>query len=101
MTPALRPIVRVWRASGLVGLVHAARSNPEAGFIGCEAFLNGMAGILAAIEAEKLDNVRASAAVLRELLQSGAPLDALRQAYSSLEAATFELAEAMYGGTQS
>lgn len=39
-------------------LVHTARSNSKTGFIGCEAFLNGMAGVLAAIEAEKLDNVR-------------------------------------------
>lgn len=39
-------------------LVHAARENPAAGFIGCEAFLNGMASVLAAIEKAKLDNVR-------------------------------------------
>jgi tRNA (guanine-N7-)-methyltransferase len=39
-------------------LVHAAKENPEAGFIGCEAFLNGMASVLAAIEGAKLDNVR-------------------------------------------
>ena len=49
------------------------------------------------IEATKLDQVRAEAAGLRELLKSGAPLEALREAYSRLESATFELAEAMYG----
>jgi molecular chaperone DnaK len=60
-----------------------------------EQALEGYADL---IDAEKLEHVRASAAALRELLKSGAPLDALRQAYSGLEAATFELAEAMYGG---
>jgi molecular chaperone DnaK len=49
------------------------------------------------IEATKLDEVRAEAAALRDLLKSGAPLEALREAYSRLESATFELAEAMYG----
>jgi molecular chaperone DnaK len=61
-----------------------------------EQALEGYADL---IDAEKLDHVRGSAASLRELLKSGAPLDALREAYSSLEAATFELAEAMYGGS--
>jgi molecular chaperone DnaK len=51
------------------------------------------------IEAAKLDQVRAEAAALRELLNSGAPLEALREAYSRLESATFELAEAMYGAS--
>jgi molecular chaperone DnaK len=51
------------------------------------------------IEAAKLDQVRAEAAALRELLKSGAPLEALRDAYSRLESATFELAEAMYGAS--
>ena len=46
-----------------------------------------------------LDQVRAEAAALRELLKSGAPLEALRDAYSRLESATFELAEAMYGAS--
>jgi molecular chaperone DnaK len=51
------------------------------------------------IEAAKLDQVRAEAAALRDLLKSGAPLEALREAYSRLESATFELAEAMYGSS--
>jgi molecular chaperone DnaK len=51
------------------------------------------------IEAAKLDQVRAEAAALRDLLKSGAPLEALREAYSRLESATFELAEAMYGAS--
>ncbi|HEY3499328.1 MAG TPA: molecular chaperone DnaK [Polyangiaceae bacterium] len=63
-----------------------------------EQALEGYADL---IDADKLAHVRASAETLRELLKSGAPLDALRQAYSGLEAATFELAEAMYGGSTS
>ena len=63
-----------------------------------EQALEGYADL---IDADKLANVREQAATLRELLKSGAPLDALRQAYSALEAGTFELAEAMYGGSPS
>jgi tRNA (guanine-N7-)-methyltransferase len=39
-------------------LLHEARSNPESGFIGCEAYVNGMAKALAAIKAEGLKNIR-------------------------------------------
>jgi molecular chaperone DnaK len=49
------------------------------------------------IDAEKLAGVRGEAAALKELLSGGASLDTLRDAYSRLETATFELAEAMYG----
>jgi F0F1-type ATP synthase delta subunit len=49
------------------------------------------------IDAAKLDEVRARVGLLRDLLKSGAPLDALRSAYADLEASTFELAEALYG----
>jgi molecular chaperone DnaK len=52
------------------------------------------------IDAEKLAGVRAEAAYLKELLQGGAPLDTLREAYGRLETATFELAEAMYGTSE-
>lgn len=56
-----RPVRSVALEIGFGGgehLVHAAKTNPETGFIGCEAFLNGMASVLAAIETENLDNVR-------------------------------------------
>jgi molecular chaperone DnaK len=53
------------------------------------------------IDADKLAGVRAEVAYLKELLQGGAPLDTLREAYGRLETATFELAEAMYGSTES
>jgi molecular chaperone DnaK len=61
-----------------------------------EQALEGYADL---IDAEKLDQVRAEAQALKDLLKGGATLDALREAYSRLETATFELAEAMYGGT--
>src|SRR4051812_22206011 len=60
-----------------------------------EQALEGYADL---IEAQKLDEVRARVLHLRDLLKSGAPLDALRSAYADLEASTFELAEALYGG---
>jgi molecular chaperone DnaK len=59
-----------------------------------EQALEGYADL---IEAAKLDQVRAEAQMLKDLLQGGATLDALREAYGRLETATFELAEAMYG----
>jgi molecular chaperone DnaK len=60
-----------------------------------EQALEGYADL---IEATKLEEVRQLVMHLRDLLKSGAPLDALRAAYANLEAATFELAEALYGG---
>ena len=35
-----------------------SRSNPRPGFVGCEPFVNGLAKMLATIEAERLGNVR-------------------------------------------
>lgn len=39
-------------------LAHLARGEPQAGFIGVEPFVNGMAKMLARIDAENLANVR-------------------------------------------
>ena len=39
-------------------LARAAGARPSAGFIGCEVFLNGIAKLLAEIDAAALDNVR-------------------------------------------
>ena len=39
-------------------LLHEARANPRRGFLGCEAYVNGMAKALAAIKAEGLNNIR-------------------------------------------
>lgn len=51
----------VWLEIGFGGaehLVWQAKHNPDVGFIGCEAFLNGIAKALAAIEREGLTNIR-------------------------------------------
>ena len=39
-------------------LLHEARGNPKGGFLGCEAYVNGMAKALAAINVEGLKNIR-------------------------------------------
>lgn len=39
-------------------LLAAARAEPQVGFIGCEPFVNGMAKLLAGVEAEGLTNIR-------------------------------------------
>jgi molecular chaperone DnaK len=61
-----------------------------------EQALEGYADL---IDAAKLDQVRGEVAILKDLLKGGATLDALRDAYTRLETATFELAEAMYGSS--
>jgi len=40
--------------------------------------------------------VRGDVVILKKMLETGANLDAVRDAYSRLENATFEIAEAMY-----
>ncbi len=39
-------------------LIEQAKARPDVGFIGCEPFLNGIAAALAAVERERLGNVR-------------------------------------------
>jgi len=46
---------------------------------------------------EKIRGVRTDLAALKDSLESGADLQAIRDAYSQLETATFQIAEAMYG----
>lgn len=56
-------------------LAHAAALSPATGFIGCEPFVNGMAKMLARIEAEGICNVRLwndDAAVLLPRIPDGA-----------------------------
>ena len=51
----------IWLEIGFGGgehLVAEAEANPDCGFIGCEYFENGLAKILARIEAKKPDNIR-------------------------------------------
>ena len=47
---------------------------------------------------EKVEGVKAEILGLRAMLQSGADVESIREAYSHLENSTFEIAEAMYGG---
>ncbi len=49
------------------------------------------------VPAETSDAIREDVALLRETLESGADLSAIRAAYAKLEQATYALAEAMYG----
>jgi len=49
-------------------LAAEARAFPQAGFIGCEPYVNGMAKILASIEADDLGNIRLFAGDAAELL---------------------------------
>jgi molecular chaperone DnaK len=50
------------------------------------------------LDQEKVDGVRRELDGLKDAIASGADLQTLREAYSRLENATFEIAEAMYGG---
>lgn len=50
-------------------LAHEARSHPEIGHIGAEAYLNGIAKALVAIEEEDLSNVRLHGSDARALLE--------------------------------
>jgi len=67
--PAPRPLERLFSIpvdcvrleigfGGGEHLLHAARTHPRNGFLGCEVYLNGVAKILAAIQAEEAKNVR-------------------------------------------
>ena len=58
-----------------------------------EQALEGYADLLAP---EKLESVRHEVQVLKKMLETGANLETVREAYSRLENATFEIAEAMY-----
>jgi tRNA (guanine-N7-)-methyltransferase len=49
-------------------LVAEALANPQIGFIGCEPYVNGMAKILAQIEAQGIGNIRLVAGDAAELL---------------------------------
>ncbi len=59
-----------------------------------EQAIEGYADLL---EPQRVDEIRSDVQNLRALLDGGADLEALREAYGQLENATFEIAEAMYG----
>jgi molecular chaperone DnaK len=69
------------------------RNQAETLIYTTEQALEGYADLL---EPEKLESVRQEVLILKKMLETGANLDALRDAYSRLENATFEIAEAMY-----
>jgi tRNA (guanine-N7-)-methyltransferase len=54
-------------------LIAEARARPDLGFIGCEPYVNGMAKILAQIEAQQIGNVRLFAGDATELLAWAPP----------------------------
>jgi molecular chaperone DnaK len=62
-----------------------------------EQALEGYADLL---QPEQLDQVRQQVDVLKELVAGGGDLDGISQAYASLEAATFAIAEAIYGSAE-
>lgn len=55
------PLLPVWCEIGFGGgehLLEQARLHPEINFIGCEPYMNGVAGLLGGIEKYSLDNIR-------------------------------------------
>lgn len=66
----------IWFEIGFGGgehLVHQAKTHPEAGFIGCEPFVEGVAKALAGIEDHALSNVRLWPEDARPLLDALMP----------------------------
>jgi molecular chaperone DnaK len=61
-----------------------------------EQALEGYADLL---DAERVASVREQIEALRNSLEGGADMNAIREAYSRLENSTFEIAEAMYGSS--
>jgi tRNA (guanine-N7-)-methyltransferase len=76
-----RPVEAVHLEIGFGGgehLLSAARANPDVGFIGCEPFVNGMAKLLAVVEAEGIDNIRLWGEDAAELIAGLAPASLAR-----------------------
>src|SRR3954471_2389507 len=69
------------------------RNQAETLIYTTEQALEGYADLLAP---EKLESVRQEVQALKKMLETGANLETVREAYSRLENATFEIAEAMY-----
>jgi tRNA (guanine-N7-)-methyltransferase len=64
---------RIWLEIGFGGgehLAEQARANPDAGLIGCEVFLNGIATLLAQVSSLGLRNVRVYPEDARDLLDA-------------------------------
>ena len=71
------------------------RNQAETLLYTTEQALEGYGDLLAP---EKMEALRDDVNALRKTLESGGDIIAIREAYSRLETATFEIAEAMYGG---
>jgi molecular chaperone DnaK len=71
------------------------RNQAETLLYTTEQALEGYGDLL---DAEKIESVKNDVATLRRALEAGSDLNAIRESYSRLEAATFEIAEAIYGG---
>jgi tRNA (guanine-N7-)-methyltransferase len=68
--PALFAGRDVWLEIGFGGgehLVHQAQANPQAGLIGCEPFINGVAMLLGKIRKSGVDNIRVHPGDVRDL----------------------------------
>lgn len=76
LDPALlfaAPVADVWLEIGFGGGEHLAaqaRAHPENGMIGCEPYVNGVAALLARIEAENIANIRILPSDARDLLDA-------------------------------
>jgi tRNA (guanine-N7-)-methyltransferase len=73
----------LWLEIGFGGgehLLARAAENPDVGFIGCEPFVNGVAKLLAGVEARGLDNVRVRADDATALI-AAAPDEAFTRVY--------------------
>jgi molecular chaperone DnaK len=71
------------------------RNQAETLLYTTEAALEGYANL---VDGKMLDDTRAIAQELRQLLESQGDLAQIREAYQKLEAMTFAIAEKMYGG---
>jgi len=63
---------QIWLEIGFGGgehLVAQAMANPNVGLIGCEPFINGVAKLLAEVEAKELTNVRIHHNDARDVLE--------------------------------
>jgi tRNA (guanine-N7-)-methyltransferase len=66
-----RSVEDVWLEIGFGGGEHLAwqaAAHPSIGFIGCEAYINGIAKLLASVDEQGLDNVRIHDGDARELI---------------------------------
>jgi molecular chaperone DnaK len=73
------------------------RNQAETLLYTTEQALEGYANL---VDADTLEQTRVQAVSLREMLENKADLASIRDAYQSLEAMTFAIAEKMYGGDE-